>query len=362
MSLTLAISLLGWLALLSATHIGTPLQAGKQAIFLIIGFLLAWSISWYDYRKLYRWAYAPYFISLLLLLAIFAVGVTRNGSRRWLDLGFMLLQPSEVAKLALVIALSRVLAAACHSWEQPKRPYLLSIKALCVAGLPTVLIAAQPDLGTSLVLVAIVYLLLYCFGGSLVLLFGSVASVLGGAPWYLQDYQMQRISTFLDPDSDPLGVGYNLAQAKAAIGSGGTWGLGLFHGPLTQSHFVPENETDFIFTVIGEELGLIGTMGLITLFFALLIAILNTAALCRDRFGACICMGVACILTFQIVVNIAMTLGLAPVVGLPLPLCSYGGSTTLTTMISIGLIASVARARGRSETSYQHASGLQGKK
>jgi len=344
------IAALGWVALLSVTSGGWDLSrvATRQGAYLVVGFLVMIGLSTLDYRKLRKLAWPGYVASLglLILVMIPGVGQTANGAQRWISLGPLgTLQPSEPAKLATFFLLAHVLAAGTEQ-ESGFTPLLL-FKTLGLAAVPFALIAAQPDLGTSLVILACAFVLLYQAGANVIHLLGIITAGLGVLPLILKEYQRTRLIVFTNPEIDPQGAGYNIVQSLTAIGSGGTYGRGLFEGPLSQHGFVPENRTDFIITVIGEEMGLVATLGLLLLCLLLLLSLARVLLGCESKFGALLCAGCITVFGFQTVVNIGMTLGLLPVVGLPLPLVSYGGSAMLTNFAALGLVGSVARVHRR---------------
>lgn len=347
---SLFIACLGWVALLSVTSGGWELSrpAIRQGAYLLFGFFLMLGLSTADYRRFRKLAWPGYFLSLGLLILVLlpGVGQTANGAQRWISLGPLgTLQPSEPAKLATFFLLAHVLAAGTKN-ETKFHPLLL-FKTLALAAIPFTLIAAQPDLGTSLVLMACAFVMLFQSGAHAIHLVGIITAGLGILPLVLKEYQRTRLMVFTNPELDPQGAGYNIVQSLTAIGSGGVFGKGLFQGPLSQHGFVPENRTDFIITVIGEEMGLVAALGLVFLFLLLLLSLTRVLLGCESRFGALICVGCITVIGFQAVVNIGMTLGLLPVVGLPLPLVSYGGSAMVTNFASLGLVGSVARVHRR---------------
>lgn len=292
--------------------------------------------------------------TLMLLVAVELVGSVGMGAQRWLDLGFIRLQPSELMKIALVMML-----AAYYDWLPPKRtsrPLWVIIPVLMII-VPTLLVLRQPDLGTSLMMVG---------GGAAVMLVAGVhwayfAAVLSagaaavaavfttrGTEWqFLQDYQYRRIDTFLDPGLDPLGAGYHINQAKIAIGSGGWGGKGFMEGTQSQLNFLPEKHTDFIFNILAEEFGFIGGMSLLALYALVIAFCVATALQAKDRFAALAVIGIAAAFFFYFGVNLAMVMGLAPVVGKPLPLVSYGGSAMLVVMLGFGIVQSAHVHRPR---------------
>ncbi|MEJ6397485.1 rod shape-determining protein RodA [Yoonia sp. 208BN28-4] len=292
-------------------------------------------------------AVVSYGVAILLLVAVEFVGVERNGSQRWLDLGPMDLQPSELMKITLVM-----LMAAYYDWlprNKTSRPLWVVIPVLMILA-PTYLVLSQPDLGTSLLLL---------FGGAAMMFFagvhwayfatviaGGVALVVAvfesrGTTWQiLKDYQYRRIDTFLDPANDPLGAGYHITQAKIAFGSGGWTGRGFMQGTQSRLNFLPEKHTDFIFTTLAEEFGFIGASALLTLYVLIVGFCIVSAITNKDRFSSLLTLGIATAFFLYFAVNMAMVTGLAPVVGVPLPLVSYGGSAMLVLLIGFGLVQS----------------------
>jgi len=297
-----------------------------------------------------------YILSFVLLLIVEFFGDVGMGAQRWIDLGFMRLQPSELMKVTLVMFI-----AAYYDWldiRKVSRPLFVAIPVLLIA-LPTVLVLKQPDLGTSILLV---------LGGAIVMFaagvswwyFGAVAAMVGGlvtavftsrgTTWQLlKDYQYRRIDTFLDPSSDPLGAGYHISQAKIALGSGGWTGRGFMQGTQSRLNFLPEKHTDFIFTTLAEEFGFLGGFSLLMLYALIVVFCIVSAMRNPDRFGALVTIGIATTFFLFFAVNMSMVMGLAPVVGVPLPLVSYGGSAMLVLMIAFGVVQSahIHRPRGR---------------
>lgn len=299
-------------------------------------------------------AFLGYGTALLLLALVQVIGVSGGGAQRWLDLGVVLLQPSELMKLALVVFL-----AAYYDWlpaDRVSRPLWLCLP-LAVIGVPTAMTLAQPDLGTAVLMATAGLSVMFIAGvhwGYFAVLVASAAGVVGavfesrGTPWQLlKDYQYKRIDTFLDPGSDPLGAGYHTIQAQIALGSGGIDGRGFMNSTQSNLHFLPEPHTDFIFTALGEEFGFIGTATLLLLYGAILVTCFTSALLNSDRFGAICTLGLAVNFFLYFAINMAMVMGLAPVVGVPLPLVSYGGSAMLVLMLGFGLIQSAHVHRPR---------------
>lgn len=297
-----------------------------------------------------------YLVALVLLVLVELVGETGMGAQRWLNLGFMRLQPSELAKISLVMAL-----AAYYDWldiDRTSKPLWLFPPLLMIA-LPTFLVLRQPDLGTSLLLAAggagVMFLAgvnLFYFLAVVVLGVGVVAAVFisRGTDWQLlKNYQYSRIDTFLDPASDPLGGGYHITQSKIALGSGGWTGRGFMEGTQSQLNFLPEKHTDFIFTTLAEEFGFIGAASLLALYVAIIVFCVISAMRNRDRFSSLLILGVAVTFFLYFAVNMSMVMGLVPVVGVPLPLVSYGGSAMLVLLIGFGLVQSAHVHRARSK-------------
>jgi len=292
-------------------------------------------------------AVVAYIVALVLLVAVEFVGVERNGSQRWLDLGPMDLQPSELMKISLVMVL-----AAYYDWLPLKfvsRPLYILLPLILIAA-PAYLVLSQPDLGTTVLMVAGGGAIMFLAGvhwayfatviGAGVGLVVSVFQTRGTAWQFLQDYQYRRIDTFLDPTQDPLGAGYHITQAKIALGSGGWTGRGFMQGTQSRLNFLPEKHTDFIFTTLAEEFGFVGAFGLLILYALIILFCVMSALNNKDRFASLVTMGVAVTFFLFFAVNMAMVMGLAPVVGVPLPLVSYGGSAMLVLMVAFGLVQS----------------------
>lgn len=345
---TLLLVAYGLIALISATH-GAPdggafLRA--RALHLVIGAVALVAVVLIDYRRFAGIAPVIYVGTLLLLATVFAFGESRLGAQRWITLGpFGGFQPSEIAKLALIITLAR------HLDSVKTLPRMRSLfPFIAHIALPMALIIRQPDMGTALVLIAILVAMLYVGGARVSDMAGLAASGAVVLPFLwrvLHDYQRRRLLAFLDPGADPLGAGYALIQSKIAIGSGQLFGKGLFAGTQSVLRFIPEQHTDFIFSVIGEELGLLGSMVLLGLYLIWLWRALGIAAGARDRLGALVATGIVAMVMFHVVINVGMTVGLMPVTGIPLPLVSYGGSSLLTTLAATGMLLSI-RLRWRS--------------
>ncbi|HWB72156.1 MAG TPA: rod shape-determining protein RodA [Egibacteraceae bacterium] len=319
----------------------------RQVLSLALGLLSMTAVTLVDYRTYRAWAPLVYGGALALLVLVLLVGTEVNASRSWLVVGGFQLQPSEVAKPALILILAALF--------QERREEALGLRALgealALAAVPMLLILAQPDLGTFLVFVAIVFgvLLLarvrvrYMVALAIIGLLASLGALQLGI---VKDYQVERLTAFLNPDAaDALGAAYNVNQSQIAIGAGQFLGQGLFRGSQTSLAYVPENHTDFIFTVIGEELGFLGAAAMLALFALLIWRGLRIAALSRDTFGTLLAGGVVSVLGFQLFVNVGMAIGLMPVAGLPLPLVSYGGTSLITTFVMLGLLQNVHMRR-----------------
>ena len=300
-----------------------------------------------DLRQWLRLAYPVYVAVLALLIAVEFVGVIGKGGQRWLDLGIMHIQPSELMKVALVLALARYFHAR-HLWTTQRLVALLPPAGLTV--IPAALVASQPDLGTAAILVMIGVAIIFLAGARRVVFIVGLLGFLVALPvlWTnLHDYQRERVETFLDPERDPLGAGYQIIQSKIALGSAGLWGKGWLKG--TQSHlkFLPEMKTDFILAAFAEEFGLIGALMVLALYGIVIGYGLLTALACRNHFGRLLAAGLGFVVFTYVFINIGMVTGLLPVVGVPLPLLSYGGSAMFTFAIALGLILVVGIERER---------------
>ncbi len=346
-ALLVAAASLGFLMLYSVAGGSIDPWARPQIVRFAFGFVLMLLVALIDIRIWRRLAFPLYFIALALLVAVEFYGVTGMGAQRWLRVGPLQLQPSEVMKVALVMAL----AAFYHQIGGAEATRLRNLPVpLVMVAAPATFIALQPDLGTAIMLLAIGGAVMFLAGVAL-WLFVTLAIAGGAAIWavfvshgtswqILKDYQFRRIETFIDPSSDPLGAGYHIIQSTIAIGSGGLDGKGFLRGSQTQLSFLPETHTDFIFTTLAEELGFRGGVGLIVLYVAILLVAFVAAARCASTFGRLLAGGVAATFFFLFAINIAMVTGLAPVVGVPLPLVSFGGTSLLVLLFSFGLVMS----------------------
>jgi rod shape determining protein RodA len=321
----------------------------RQILWAGAGTVAMFALLVLDYRKLERYAYVIYLGILLLLVLVPLFGYLGGGSRRWIRIGFFAMQPSELAKLAVIIVLARFFHR--DSARETYGARNLIVPALLCA-VPTVLTLAQPDLGSAAVMGFVFASMVLVAGlrmrSLLILVLIGAIGAFGAAQkvWsHLKPYQQKRIVTFLNPEADPLGAGYHLIQSKIAVGSGMFWGKGFLHGTQNQLQFLPEQHTDFIFSVFAEEWGFVGCAVLVALYAALMLRVLQTVARAKDRFGALLAFGVLAMIFWQVFVNIAMTTGLLPVVGITLPFFSYGGSSMITLLLGIGLVLNVSMRR-----------------
>ena len=325
----------------------------RHVINIAIGSLLAWGTTVVDYRLIR--AYTPIFwiIGVLGLGAVLIPGLGDevNGAKAWINLpGGFQVQPSELAKISIIVGMSMILSERTHDTDSPQHTDVL--QALVVAAVPVLLILAQPDMGTVCIIsIAVVTIIAvsgapmrWVVGLILVAVIGSFVAVKVGV---INDYQVKRLQSFVDPNADSQGSGYQLRQARITVGSGGLIGTGLFNGPQTNGRFVPEQQTDFIFTVAGEELGFLGCGFILILYLTVLMRAFGIARKSNDPYGKLVCTGVIAWFAFQTFENIGMTLGMMPMTGVPLPFVSYGGSSMFATMIGFGLLQNVnARNRG----------------
>jgi len=349
LGLTLLLCGIGVLMVYSAVMAGAPtpqrLLYLKQIVWFSIGLLVMVASFLFNYKQLEKWATPIYLVSLLLLLAVLLFGRYIGGARRWLILGPISIQPSEPAKIAVIIMLARY-----YSKHATDRGFTLRglLPAALIVALPFALIVREPDLGTAMLLVLIAGVItLYVKIERRTLIF-LISSCLVGIPlvWsHLKEYQKLRIWTFLNPERDPLGAGYHITQSKIAIGSGMLSGKGFLKGSQNALSFLPEQHTDFIFSVLAEQWGFVGAGLLLLLFLILIVWGVSIAFRCRDPFGVILCVGVVAMIAWQVVINIGMVMGLMPVVGVPLPFISYGGSSMITAMIGIGLLLNVSMRR-----------------
>jgi rod shape determining protein RodA len=347
----LALNIIGLINLYSATH--GPTSAAVSGLFIsqIVWLFVGWSIfmifTLIDYSIISRLAIFVYLLNLGAIVFTTFYGKVALGAQRWIDLGFFRYQPSETMKLALIMMMAKILSN--RSTHGPGMGLKEMLVPMLILGVPFVFVVEQPDLGTAMMLAAI---------GGTMLLFTKVkkwilaTAIIAGiialpAAWkfVLKDYQKNRVLTFLSPTNDPRGTGYNSIQSKIAVGSGRFFGKGFMKGTQSQLEFLPERHTDFIYSVLSEEHGFVGSVAAMGLFCFLFITGIRIASNARDKFGALLTVGILCYIFWHMFINMGMVIGLLPIVGVPLPLLSYGGSSMLTTMAGLGLASSVAYRR-----------------
>jgi len=344
--ITLSLSLIGLASIYSATHAHLPSVYHKEFYWILIGLAVLVASVILSYTLLERFAHVIWGGSVVLLLSLRFIGASTGGAKRWIDLGPFSVQPSELAKLAIIVVLSRHFSSRTppHGGHGLRE---LALPALYLL-VPFVLIAKQPDLGTAAMLLAI-----FC---SMVLMVrvrtrtlvgvGLAAAAIVPLGWgMLKGYQKARLTSFLSPGSDPLGSGYHVLQSKIAIGSGGLTGKGFTLGTQGKLMFLPEHHTDFIFSSLAEEWGLMGSLVVLALFLTLIMSGLNIASNAKDRFGFLLAFGITSMFFWHVVINLGMVSGMLPVVGVPLPFISYGGSFLMTSMIGVGLLINVKMRR-----------------
>ncbi len=355
---TVVVAAIGVVMVYTATR-GTLLAAGddphlyvkKQALYVVLGFLVMVAVALFDYRRLEPLAMLLYGLSILALLGVFVVGSHVQGSERWFSFGPLQIQPSEFAVVGLILAV----AAYCDRREEEGLAWRDVFKLLALAGVPMALVLAQPDLGTAIIMLIVLLVMLAVAGlpiRILVMLLVGVALValVAVESGVLHSYQLARLTTFLNPNSNSTNqyvqsTIYNTTQAKDAIGSGGLFGTGLLHGAQTNLGYVPEQWTDFIFTAVGEQLGFVGAVGLLSLLGLISWRLLHAAGRSRDVFGRLVCAGLFTFVAFSVFQNAGMTMGIMPITGIPLPLVSYGGTAVIAFFLAIGLGLSVGARR-----------------
>lgn len=344
---TLMIAGLGLILLYSAVNIGgvRNMLYYKQMIWLSAGFFFMILSFVFNYKHLDRWSPFIYIGLILLLVCVLVFGKHVGGSSRWLSVGPFTLQPSEPVKLGLIIILSKCFAGTV-------KPSGLDLKDLTapmvLTGIPFLLIATQPDLGTAgtIALIATTMALFAKIEKKTLLFFILLFLIILPVSWnLLAPYQQERILTLILPDQDPLGTGYHIRQSKIAVGSGMLLGKGYLNGTQKMLSFLPEQHTDFIFSVLAEEWGFLGSFGVLFLYLFLIVFGLNVAYACRDKFGTMLAVGITTMFFWQVFINIGMVIGIMPVVGMPLPLISYGGSSILTSLIGVGLLMNISMRR-----------------
>ncbi|MEU8968354.1 rod shape-determining protein RodA [Streptomyces monashensis] len=350
----LALSLLGSLLVFSATRNRTEINQGDPYFFLVrhlmnlgIGFALMIGTLWLGHRALRNAVPVLYGLSVLLALVVLTpLGATINGQRNWIVVGGFSIQPAEFLKVAIILGMAMMLATRVDAGDKPYPDHRTVAQSLGLAAVPCMILLLMPDLGSVLAMVAIILGILLASGASNRWVFGLLTVGVMGcvAIWQLHildQYQINRFAAFANPNLDPAGVGYNTNQARIAIGSGGLTGQGLFHGSQTTGQFVPEQQTDFVFTVAGEELGFLGAGLIIALVGLILWRACRIARDSTELYGTVVAAGIVAWFAFQAFENIGMTLGIMPVTGLPLPFVSYGGSSMFAVWVAVGLLQSI---------------------
>ena len=340
-ALTTVIASIGLGMLYSAADGNMAPWASQQLIRFATGLAMLLGIGFINIRIWMRWAYVIYAVTLVALVSVEVFGFIGMGAQRWISFGWFQIQPSELMKIALILALARYFHRTIL--EDARRPLLLIAPILMVMA-PTILVLRQPDLGTAAMLVLAAGAVFFVSGVAVryFLVGGMLAASAVPIAWhFLREYQKERILMFLNPEADPLGAGYHILQSKIALGSGGLFGRGFMHGTQSHLNFLPEHQTDFIFTMLAEELGLIGALGLITLYLLLFAYGFAISLRSRNHFGRLLGIGLTTTLFLYVFINIAMVIGLVPVVGVPLPLVSYGGTAMMTVLGSLGLLTSI---------------------
>ncbi|MDH7603107.1 MAG: rod shape-determining protein RodA [Armatimonadota bacterium] len=344
---TATILVFGCLAIYSAAGTKATYYVERQLVYALIGILGAIIAASIDHETYHRYAGKLYGWTIVLLLFVLKFGHQSKGAVRWIALGPFQFQPSEFAKVVMVICLAIFFATR----QDQIREFKTVVLSLLYIAVPMLLIFKQPDLGTSLTLIAIWVVTAFVAGvdAKHLLAFGLFAVLLGVAAWYvpgvMKDYQKARLVSFINPNADPLGSGYHVIQSRIAIGSGRFLGKGYLKGTQRKLRFIPEQHTDFIFTVVGEELGFVGAVGLVALYFIFLWRALDIMAAAEDARGRLIAAGIVGMFLFHIFVNLGMTLGIMPVTGVPLPFFSYGGSSLVTALIAVGLLEGISIRR-----------------
>lgn len=341
-SIALLISIIGLVNLYSATYQTGFKVFQKQLVWVVLGIVAMVLISFLDYRTLERYTHHMYAVVILLLVIVLLFSKAVLGSKRWISLWSVTIQPSEFIKILIILVLAKY-----YYNDFEGGPYGLRdlVKPIFFVALPSALVLLQPDLGTALIILLTSASLVLFMGIRLKSLMVIIAIILGFSypAWHfvLKDYQKERIETFLDPSRDPLGSGYNAIQSQIAVGSGRLLGKGFKKGSQTQLRFIPEQHTDFAFSVLSEEWGFVGGTFTLLLYFLLILWILDMASLAKDKFSMAVCVGVASMFFWHTLINVCMVTGIMPVVGVPLPLLSYGGSSALAAMIGIGIVLGI---------------------
>jgi len=337
-----AIAAVGFAMLYSAGSGNAEPWAMRHVVRFSVTLIIMLSLALIDLRFWFHQAYTIYAVVLVLLAAVDLIGMIGMGAQRWLDFGVFIIQPSELMKLAAILALARYFHTLPLE-ELCNRPLSLAVPLVLVL-VPVALVVKQPDLGTAIMILFGSAAMMFLAGVRWWKFAAVMVAGLGALPlaWqFLHDYQKDRVLTFLDPERDPLGRGYHILQSKIALGAGGVFGKGFLQGSQSHLNFLPEKQTDFVFTMLGEEMGLIGGLGLIFLYVLVIGYGYSIALRCRHHFGRLLALGVSTTFFLYMFVNMAMVTGLIPVVGVPLPLVSYGGTAMLTVMLGFGLVLSV---------------------
>ena len=350
LAITLILCLGGLFILLSATQAKglsfIESYVFKQISWIALAAVLLLTVLNISYQKFIDASYILYAVNIILLALVLILGRERLGAQRWFTIGNFAFQPSEFIKINFILALANLLGSKKGRLDNVRGIFM----PLTLLAIPFLLVLIQPDLGTALLLLPIFLAMAYVGGARVKHLVVLILAGIGALPFFwqiLKDYQKQRLLVFLNPNADPLGAGYTIIQSKIAVGSGGLIGKGWLAGTQNQLNFLPERHTDFIFSVIGEEWGLFGALILILLYFLIIKRGLDIAYSTNDMYGKLVAVGIVVLISLQVVINIAMTIGLMPVVGIPLPLVSYGGSSMLATFIAIGLLLNIGMRRSR---------------
>ncbi len=338
------IGIIGITSATQATSGGTTKYITIQMVAFVLGIIAVMFLLLMDYNSFGDMQTAIYIINILLLISVLIIGSEKHGAKSWIDLGPINFQPAEIVKIGFILAFAKHL--------ETRKDKLNSIKDISISIIyilvPVALIFIQNDMGTALVFLFISAIMIFAAGINYKYIIGAIGGLVAGSPlmwFFLQPHQKNRILVFLNPELDPRGSGYHVIQSKTAIGSGQFFGEGLFNGTLNNSGFIPERHTDFIFSVLGEELGFIGAVAIIVLFTILLLRCIYIAKAAKDTYGMLICVGITAMYLFHILENIGMTMGVMPVTGIPLPFISYGGSSLLTNMLAMGLILNIGMRR-----------------
>ena len=331
----------------AANNLDPEYYLKRHVLNILIGLVLAWGTTIIDYRLLR--AYTPIFwgagVIGLIIVLIPGLGLEVNGAQAWIGLpGGFQIQPAELAKISIIVGMSLILSERTHDSNEPTSRDVL--QALLVAGIPVLFILLQPDMGTVFIISASVVTIIAISGAPSRWVVGLIMVAVLGAfgatkTGVINSYQVNRLQSFVNPNADTLGTGYQLRQARITVGSGGFLGTGLFDGPQTNGRFVPEQQTDFIFTVAGEQLGFVGSAGILLLYLIILMRAFSIARRANDPYGRLVATGITAWFAFQVFENIGMTLGLMPMTGVPLPFLSYGGSSMFATLIGFGLLQNV---------------------